>query len=613
MPANGNIQNLTGLFSTNQVLEVPDFQRNYSWEPKNVEELYTDISFARRQGKDHFLGGLILLKEPLDNHSNIQVVDGQQRLTTIFLIIAQIRDRAAKLGIQQIAPAHGGNPINAIAVATDLLTIAGPNPRNRFIPHTLVANMVRDMIFAYPSAARPNIPARHFTYSLALRKSYKKIAALLEHDLKSLESDEEKLTFLYDMLQTIRFRLQVLNVQTDTQSEAHDIFMTLNSRGLPLGPADLVKSEIFKHLTRGLTGADLELKSAELTSDWKVIVDNLDSGDIDQFLRHFLVSTQDDSVTSKKVFEVISKQINGDELDYSAAKIESQVLLSELVASSGIYGQLLNGKVMHLDGAKQSLVLLAEVLDSYRIFLLAVVDPRIDLTDADRMELIRLTEVLAFRWVLTGGNAQQLEDTFQKLSIKLRDERQAAMPQLKTMFENSLPSDDKIKAEFEDTYESATFVRVVLYKLNSIRYPGAGQAVPYNPKVLHVEHIAPNKSTPDWLNVLFPNDEGIDREVEYEAAVELWGNKLLLEAKINQTVKQKDFLTKARGLDPQYSGYKNSAVMLTNEFGHNVDTWGRESISSRNKWFADSFIAVWSISPNASALKPYSQWLAEQP
>jgi len=610
MPANGNIQNLTALFSTNQVFEVPDFQRNYSWEPKNVEELYIDINRARALRLKHFLGGLILLTDPHDRNSRIQVVDGQQRLTTIFLLIALIRDRAAKLSIHQVIPAGGGAPINAEAKAQGLLVVDGPTLIYRFIPHVLVQSLIRECMFEYPNQDRRKLPDRHYSYSLALRKSYKKLASLLDADLKKLASDEDRLMFLYDFTQTISYNLEILNVQTDTQSEAHEIFMTLNSRGMPLGPADLVKSEIFKHLTRGLTGRDLELKSAELSGDWKSIVDSLENGDIDQFLRHYLLSTREESVTSRKVFDVVSKQINGTVHNPDSAKTESRALLTELVMSASLYSQLLNGVAPGVPGADPILRLLSEVLDSYRIFLLVVVDPRINLDQNARLELIRITEVIAFRWVLTGGNAQDLENLFQDLAYNLRFNKKT-IDQLKQMISNELPADEKVKSEFQETYESASFVRVVMFKINAKRFPAA--AIPYDAKKLHVEHIAPDKSTPEWLNVLFPSDTGIDREVEYEAAVELWGNKLLLDAKINQSVKQKDFLTKARGLDAQYSGYCNSTIQMTVDIGNNLQEWNRNEISLRNKWVADSFIAIWSMEEDLSALKPYSEWKAERP
>lgn len=609
MPTNGTIQNLTGLFSTNQIFEVPDFQRNYTWEAKQAEELFNDINRARELGINHFMGGLILLTESNSPNDVIQVVDGQQRLTTLFLLIALIRDRAAKLPIANVPPLGGGAPIEALNQAQSLLQIVGPKPEFRFIPHGLVANLIRERVFHYPDENRKKLPDKHFKYSLNLRKSYKKLASLLDAELKD-RSDADQLLLLDGLLYTIRFRLQLLNVQTDNQPEAHEIFMTLNSRGVPLGPSDLVKSEIFKHLTRGLVGKELEYKTAELSGDWKAILDNLENGDVEQFLRHYLVSTQEESVTSKKVFDKVSRIINVEPNNLAKAKIESEALLKELVISSGLYGSLLNGVAEGLPKADLSLRLLSEFVDSYRIFLLAVVDPRIKLDDSDRLELIRLTEVLAFRWTLTGGNAQKLEDAFQVYAVDLRTNRKS-IAQIKLDMNSIVPSDEKVRQEFEETHEGASFVRVVLFKLNSLRFPA--EAIAYDPKKLHVEHIAPDKSTPEWIDVLFPNNDGIDREVEYEAAVELWGNKLLLDAKINQSVKQKDFLTKARGLDVKYSGYHKSTIQMTVDIANHFDAWDRKEIATRNKWVADSFIAVWSVQEHLEDLMPYSEWKSKNP
>ena len=604
MPTNGTIQNLTGLFSTNQVFQVPDFQRNYTWEAKQAEELYNDINRTRSLGTSHFMGGLILLTESNSPDEAIQVVDGQQRLTTLFLLISLIRDRAASLPIHNVPPIGGGAPIEALNQAQGLLQIVGPKPEFRFNPHPLVASLIRECIFQYPGDNRKKLPVKHYQYSLNLRKSYKKLASLLDADLKGL-SPEDQILLLDEFLYTIRFRLQLLNVQTDNQPEAHEIFMTLNSRGVPLGPSDLVKSEIFKHLTRGLTGKELEYKTAELSGDWKAIIDNLENGDVEQFLRHYLVSNQEESVTSKKVFEKVSQIINVEPSNLVKTKIESEAMLKELVISSGLYGSLLNGVAEGLPKADLSLRLLSEVVDSYRIFLLAVVDPRVKIDDSERLELIRLTEVLAFRWTHTGGNAQKLEDAFQLLSVGLRTGK-LSVSEIKSEIQTIMPSDEKVRQEFEEIQEGAGFVRVVLFKLNALRYPA--DAVAYDPKKLHVEHIAPDKSTPEWIDVLFPFDDGVDREVEYEAAVELWGNKLLLDAKINQSVKQKDFLTKARGLDVKYSGYQKSTIHMTVDIADNFDSWNREEIALRNKWVADSFIAVWSINQKIDDLKPYSEW-----
>ena len=69
---------------------VPDFQRNYAWEAKQVNEFWNDLEFITQSQDEHFVGSVILLLE--DGNPDLQVIDGQQRLTTIFMLISLIRD-----------------------------------------------------------------------------------------------------------------------------------------------------------------------------------------------------------------------------------------------------------------------------------------------------------------------------------------------------------------------------------------------------------------------------------------------------------------------------------------------------------------------------------------
>lgn len=609
MVAGGQIQNLSGLFSTNEIFEVPDFQRNYSWETKQVAELYDDIHKTHQQQDTHFLGSVILLRNTADLGSPLEVVDGQQRLTTIFLLIAVIRDLADGLPIKTVPGGPMGQPVNPVAEAQNLLLTSGEHANYRFLAHPNISGMVQNSVFAYPGPARPRLPKQHFKFSLPLRKAHKQLHELVSGSLQSYVDDEGKVRFLSRMLDTIKFKLKILNVSSDTTSEAYEIFMTLNSRGMPLGPSDLVKSEIFKNLTRDLKGKELAARNAQLASDWQMIASNLEEGDLDQFLRHFLVSNYPGALTSKKVFEKIDNQINRGGMDAAAA---SQKLLDDLLQASKLYSYLLANDDPEITGEEDSLHLLQELADSYRIFCLAVIDPRLNLSPPNRVDLIRLAEVLVLRWVLVGANAQELEDLMQTLSLGLRagDTYETCRAHLQT----KIPNDEKVTRAFEDTVESANLVRVVLYRIN--RRWDQNALIKLNNQSIHVEHIAPDRSTPHWLSVLFPNDEDIDRDVEYDAATELWGNKTLLDAKINQDVKQKPFDQKRvgsietlpNGKTKEVKGYMDSNVRITQDLGTNFTYWDRTLISRRSAWIADCFLKIWAVHPDFDSIKPFSEW-----
>lgn len=604
MVASGVVQNFQQLVSANSIFEVPHFQRNYSWEQKQVEELYSDIEKTASGSDTHFMGSLILLNDGQVN-GPVQVVDGQQRLTTLFLLIALIRDRAVSLSISEIPGGNFGAPIVVSQVAQSLLSIPGQGSQLRFLPHPLVREIADKHIWVYPSAARPKLPERHFNYTLELRKAYKKLNSLLESSLSDLSDDLAKLKHLNRLLETIQYKLQLLNVTSTQRSESYEIFMTLNSRGLALGPSDLVKSEIFKNLTKSLSNEENNVKSAELTSDWRSIAEYLEGGDIDQFLRHYLVSKYEGSLTSRRIFEKVENLIEGTTEDPRDPRVESEVLLKELMRNAEIYSKLLSGETEDMPDSTLRLQILASITDSYRIFLLPVLDPRIPLATAERQELIRLTEALALRWVITGQNAQKLEDVFQELSLSLRSG--AAFQDVVKHISQLFPPDDRVAREFDYEVDSKNLVRAVLYTIN--RLWDRTQVIPLDASKIHVEHIAPEKATEHWMSTLFPNDSGVDRDAEYSAAVELWGNKTLLDAKINQSVKQGSFIDKARGLtEDDWAGYEHSTLSITTDLSNHLTAWDRNEISMRSKWIAESFLKIWAISPRPDAVERYSSF-----
>jgi len=457
------------------------------------------------------------------------------------------------------------------------------------------------------------MPLKHYKFTLKLRTNYKRLQELVGLEISQLENDEAKLMHLHGLLQTIKHRLKMLEVTADTTAEAYEIFMTLNSRGLPLGPSDLVKSEIFKHLTDGLVEAQLEAKSAHLSGEWKMIVDSLEAGDLDQFIRHFMVSLEPGSVTAKKVHDKVSNRIRGS-VDKQE---ESQQLLRELVHAADIYGQVLEGQTPWLSErdvtlrpkTKLSLQLLEDLTDSYRIFLMVVCDPHIELSKEHRAELIRLTEVISFRWVIAGLNAQKLEDIFQRLALSLREG--TSFGNLVDQISASIPQDDQIRREFDDVIESTTLVRTVLFRINRAKWDPSA-TIAYSTKSFHVEHIAPDKPTDHWMDQLFPRDHS-ERDVEYDAAVELWGNKTLLEHKINQSLKQKPFEDKQNGVPGNppagFEGYVSSNFNITSELGEVTDGWNRDQIALRNKWIADCFLKVYGVTENVDTITSFKDWV----
>ena len=96
--ANGSIeankQILQKIFSPDFWFVIPEYQRPYVWQKDNIEELIEDLyyAFENKEDNEYFLGSLVLKNTNNQNFAEYEVLDGQQRLTTFFMMTAVLRD-----------------------------------------------------------------------------------------------------------------------------------------------------------------------------------------------------------------------------------------------------------------------------------------------------------------------------------------------------------------------------------------------------------------------------------------------------------------------------------------------------------------------------------------
>ena len=155
--AQGTISLLT-LTNNSSSFEVPNFQRNYSWSDDQIDAFHTDLKFARKKKSDHFIGSVILMKSnaTLPEDKSYQIIDGQQRLTTIFMYIALIRDFVHSLENPSLAPMDpNGVTINVHSKASEMLFSNESTGESRFKSNELLRDTFISHIVREPSATRP--------------------------------------------------------------------------------------------------------------------------------------------------------------------------------------------------------------------------------------------------------------------------------------------------------------------------------------------------------------------------------------------------------------------------------------------------------------------------
>lgn len=218
---------LKQIFSDDYEFEIPSYQRPYAWEEQQAQELLTDFIEAMDNGDDvYFLGSIVLIKEP---HKPLSlVVDGQQRLTTLTIILSILRDLTTDpetKGTRRTYVYQKANPDSGSAERFRLLL----RQRDRAFFQKYIQN---------PDAtnALPDPDTLHGSQQNIARN-----AAHLRTELSKLNEDRRNNLIAY-LIQ----RCYLVVVAVPTAEAARRIFTVLNARGLDLTATDILKANLLE-------------------------------------------------------------------------------------------------------------------------------------------------------------------------------------------------------------------------------------------------------------------------------------------------------------------------------------------------------------------------------
>ncbi|MCD8425022.1 DUF262 domain-containing HNH endonuclease family protein [Tenacibaculum dicentrarchi] len=307
MELNAYTRTIRTLFSTNVKYIVPRFQREYSWTKDEVSELWNDVVFnlivkdSVITNNEYFIGSLVLIGE--DRSTSLQIVDGQQRLTTITILLSAL--------IQTFKDNEKDNLANAIYTTYIEGKDEDNNPFFKLVnenPKPFLQESIQHI------TKQNNIPANK--EEKTLWESY--IYFYNKLKLESLTKDfvgwdqipgtvnEKYIELLKKIREQIVSYLKVIYITVASEDDAYMIFETLNARGKNLSSVDLVKNELFKKLRS--THPDDTAKR-----NWKQIQENLASRNnkinIETFFRHYWLSKYN-FVTESKIFKSFKKASN---------------------------------------------------------------------------------------------------------------------------------------------------------------------------------------------------------------------------------------------------------------------------------------------------------------
>ena len=288
---------------------VPRYQRPYAWGLDQVTEFWNDLISS---SEPYFLGSLVFCTETEKRTGYVEIIDGQQRLLTITIFIAVLRDLAQTLD-KSVADRYHRQDI-AVEDRSGLESF-------RILPDDSVKDFFGSYIQKRSNgilAAKPRTPEE-----VRVRDNYQFLYDKVSNEIARYESSEDRLKALNDLRRRVA-DLVVIDVELAREEDAYEIFETTNARGIDLSVSDLLKNLIFQKIP----AAD----NRDLAKDiWQEITNNIQATgtELKKFIRYYWLSKYP-FVTEKKLYREIKKRIT----DWKA-------LLDELRESSEWYNVLL--------------------------------------------------------------------------------------------------------------------------------------------------------------------------------------------------------------------------------------------------------------------------------
>lgn len=306
-------RNLAYIFEPCIRFIAPLFQRPYVWrKDKNWEPLWDSIrAAAERRRKEnptrpHFLGAIVLEQQPIPTGDvdSRQIIDGQQRLTTLQILLAAARDISLAVGAPQYHEAFKRLTENYVPDAKSALSVHKVWPTNRDRQHfsaVMTSGALERVLEPYPqdekSEPRELIPAAYVYFYNTVKEFITDGGSAAPHD---------RLKLLHD---TLRQDLVVVVIDLGSPDDPQAIFETLNALGTPLLPADLVKNFLFRRAEAERTNIeDLYGQYWRRFDDqsryWREEVrqGRLQRPRIDLFLQHLLTLKKQDEVGVSELF-----------------------------------------------------------------------------------------------------------------------------------------------------------------------------------------------------------------------------------------------------------------------------------------------------------------------
>jgi hypothetical protein len=399
------LKSIEQLFTPDAVFSVPPYQRSFTWDFDEIDELWQDLLTAIGRKSDYFIGTVVLQKT---GQTAYEIIDGQQRLACLSMLFSSIR-ALFKATSDERAESIFVNFLGARGYTRD----AQPRPK-------LVLNRTNSETFVQYVVQSDGLESvREALKSKSIHKSNKLLLQAYSFFLEKVASTAtEKGTdyesFIVSLIDCLRLSVKFITIPVASAEDAHLFFESLNARGKELAISDLVKNRLYFE-------AGNQLQRAQRL--WEQMENQLARRPVPEFLRHYWIAKKAEegalNVREKHLYRAIAEHVK----DNEAATLK---LLADLDRSSKDYAAIADYTLWPDDAAygdefEQSLF-------DLRLFRVTQCDPlllnaiqRFD-KSKDIAHVFRIVANFSFRYFIIGNQSPgNLERESARIALHIRD------------------------------------------------------------------------------------------------------------------------------------------------------------------------------------------------
>jgi hypothetical protein len=564
-------RSINDIFNGNRILEIPFFQRAYVWGYEQWERLLEDMEHVSQSNKPYFLGSVILKQQPTNTGKKIgdqrTLIDGQQRLTTLSIFFKVL---SLKSGDDY--------EFNRMFKLRDLIAIQ--HNHNDIKAYELVMNLKE----------LTDLPGND-----SITNAYKYFKTNLNPNKLEINNILAKILFV--------------GIDLDENEDEQQIFDTINSLGVKLTTAELLKNYFFNRdeiSTYNSYWLNVFEKDDETKSYWdrEITTGRSKRAFIDLFFFSYLqikiqdkklnVKTEDKHEFSKleQLFEsyksFIKNYLNNDK-NSILAEIKDYALLfqenfdyditeSELTENSGI--ERINSIIFGLD---------TSTLIPYVLYILKNVA-----NDNDRNKLFEFIETYIMRRMAVHANTKNYNQLFTDRLINnqiLSKEQFVEFLEGQSDKVNFLPTDQELKEGFDKQILSNKQAAGILYFIESKirnRVKQSTQLLGINKYSL--EHLMPKKWENNWDKLSSQEDK-----IKRNRKLLTLGNLTIITQSLNASLRDANWKVKLKGKGEKHGLNTYSAGLETISQFLTYDEWNEQTIEERAKFLNDKAQEIWKI------------------